>query len=705
MVKWTKNENAGTLICRLNGEEELEAVLALYRKQKAILGLMPDGAFQQRAKSGQIYVAKENEAVVGYLLFAVNLNNEVRIAHLCVAEEYRKRGLSRKLISALTRDYASYSRVRLNCRSDFDAAKVWPRLGFFEARRIPGRKQDGSELIVFHLPLKETPLFDFAEDSDDAATIVCDANVCFDIELPDRPRHAASRGLLADWLRGEICLRTTNEVYNDIARQEEPLRGTMTTAVRSNWETIAVDHREVDRYVDLVRSVLGSPTSPSESSDQRHLAIAAACQATAFATHDSELLDRAEDLLNVTGLRVQRPSEIITEFDSVLRAHRYQYRELTRSGIERRRVMLSDEFDLQFFSKPSDGERLNQVRAQIDEALSIPDDWDVHCLVNTSDESIVMFVVRKQPGGARQVQRLRLDHRLAGTRFGRTLAQYVAHQPLGAWRSGERRVLEIVDPCLSALMKQACLGRGFREVGNSLWRVSLPGIWAREPLLAEVRSLVSEGVIPEVLGHEVAKLARKGESPGNELDIQRLEQLIHPGKVTFGHLPTYVIPIQPRWAKELFDFRIWDIALFNPETALVINSDSVYYKQPKNGPNTDFGRILWYVSGETKKGGKCVRACSALTKGVIGTVKNLFREFARMGVFEWPQLMEHFGGPEAFGLALEFTDTELLEQPVSFDTLNDILEESGMKRQQFMSTVEIPPDAFHEVYRRSRPLK
>jgi len=221
----TKSRSAEPCICRLSSEDELEAVLALYRKHKATLGLMPDGAFQQRAESGQIYVAKEDQTVVGYLLFAVNLNNEVRIAHLCVAREFRNRGLSRKFISALTRDYDSYSRIRLNCRSDFDAAKVWPRLGFFEARRIPGRKQDGSELIVFHLPLKETPLFDSAEDLEDAATIVCDANVCFDIELPDRPRHAASRGLLADWLRGEICLRTTNEIYNDIARQKEPLKG------------------------------------------------------------------------------------------------------------------------------------------------------------------------------------------------------------------------------------------------------------------------------------------------------------------------------------------------------------------------------------------------------------------------------------------------------------------------------------------------
>ncbi|WP_146455451.1 hypothetical protein [Rubripirellula tenax] len=188
---------------------------------------------------------------------------------------------------------------------------------------------------------------------------------------------------------------------------------------------------------------------------------------------------------------------------------------------------------------------------------------------------------------------------------------------------------------------------------------------------------------------------------GNEVETQRLECLIHPGKVTFGQLPTWVIPIQPRWAQELFDFRLWDMPLFNPETSLVINPDSAYYKSPLQGPNSQFGRILWYVSGDKRKGGGRVRACSALTKRVTGTVKNLFGEFQRFGVYEWRHLMEHFKGADAQGLAIEFTSTELFENPITFDDVNDVLESHGMRRQQFISAVAIPDAAFHEIYSRS----
>ncbi len=141
------------------------------------------------------------------------------------------------------------------------------------------------------------------------------------------------------------------------------------------------------------------------------------------------------------------------------------------------------------------------------------------------------------------------------------------------------------------------------------------------------------------------------------------------------------------------------------DTRLVVNPDSVYYKKPRNSPKGDFARILWYVSGNKQRGGGCIRACSVMTKGVTSTVKNLFREYQRLGVFEWRHLLEHFGEPNASAFAMEFTNTELFPQPISLDELNAILEEDGMKRQQFVSAVEIRQKAFETIYLQATKLE
>nr|WP_231598433.1 hypothetical protein [Crateriforma conspicua] len=568
--------------------------------------------------------------------------------------------------------------------------------------RFPGKKLDGSELIAFGLAINETPLFDSLDESEEVVTVVCDTMVCIDIEDDNRPHHKLSNGLRADWLVDQINLRVTSEIFADLGRQDEPLRTDMTSAVKSGWDQVAADHLEVEQQLQEIRQIMGDPRDASCASDQRHLAIAAATEAAAFVTRDEEVLEFREQILSSTGLRIISPSEFITEYDSVLNSHRYQYRELTRSGIERSRVVRIDEFDLQLFINQDGGEGLRTFRAELSGMLAEPREWEIYRISSRTNENVALLVVRVLKDGVRELHRLRLNRNFVGTRFGRVLGEYLADQPLGAWRSGERRVVRTTDPWPSPLVLGACSRRGWSEADGSTWRLSLPGRWSKDALDAELASLQDSDVVPLEVIKPIRELVKLDHSTvGNEPATQRLEHLIHPGKVDFGQLPTWVIPIQPRWAQELFDFRLWDFPLFDPETALVINPDSVYYKRPRNSPTASFGRILWYVSGDAEKGGGRIRACSAVTRRVTGSVKNLFREFQRFGVYEWRHLMDHFGSPDAEGLAIEFTSTELFENPVTLDDVNDVLEKHGMRRQIFASAIAIPDAAFHEIYSQS----
>ncbi|QDV10286.1 Acetyltransferase (GNAT) family protein [Rosistilla oblonga] len=674
----------------------------IYRTQKALLGFFPDEAFQQRADAKQILIAWSDSDAAGYVLFATNQRYEVRITHLCVKPDYGNRKIAKQLIAALVEAYPNRSRIRLNCRVDYEAAGRYRRMGFSELRRFPGKKQGGSELIAFALAINETPLFDALDEPSETATVVCDTMVCIDIEDQDRPHHKASSGLRADWLVDEINLKVTPGIFADLGRQAEPLRSDMISAVKTGWDQVAADHLEVERQLREVRQIMGEPKDDSSASDQRHIAIAAAIEAAAFVTRDEEVLSFREQIQSSLGLRLLPPAEFITEYDAVLNSHRYQYRELSRSGIERRRVASIDEFDLKCFIDSAGGESLKVFRAELIAMLAAPREWEIYRVCSRSDECIALFAIRILDGGARDIQRLRLSRRLVGTRFGRILAEYFADQPLGAWRSGQRRTVTISDRFATPLVLGACSRRGWCQADGALWRLSLPGQWSQDSLSAELSAMSDSGIVPVEFAEQISRSVDIDHNRlGNEVETQQLERLIHPGKVTFGQLPTWVIPIQPRWAQELFDFRLWDLPLFDPETSLVINPDSAYYKSPRQGPSTPFGRILWYVSGDKRKGGGRVRACSTLTKRVQGTVKNLFREFQRFGVYEWRHLMENFKDADAQGLAIEFTSTELFETPITFEVVNDVLESHGMKRQQFISAVLIPDSAFQEIYSRS----
>lgn len=679
--------------------EDLERVKAIYRQHKQVLGFFPDGAFQERFERKQILVGREQDRVAGYVLFSVNQKLEVRIAHLAVAKESQGRGLSRLLVDRLKVDFSDHSRIRLNCRSDFEACGVWHRLGFTTEKRIPGRKASGSELVGFNFRLNEMPLFDSLIPSTDQPIIVCDANVCWDIHDSSRERHEHACGLLADWLGDEVLLAVTEEIRNDFDRIPEPRRSEMLANVRKMWETITPDITEVENASKLIRSILGPPKDESSVSDQRHLAVSIAAKATAFATYDEELLKKADDIFGLSGLRVQTPPEIISEIDSIVRANNYNYRELKNTGVERRRAKSLSDIEIEDFVDFKNGEVPRKLASLLNQALSLPDKFEIIQLRGSDERNLALTVADRSKFPLISIPVFRIARRLVGSRLGNIIAELLAFQPLGEKRGQDCNFFRITDHHLESVLEIACLRHGFQACDGQYFRMQLPGFWEQTGLLTTIQGFISNFEFPDNLGRIIQERINSSVL-GSLEDARLVENLIHPGKLFSEAFPTYIVPIQPQWAAELFDPRIWTRPLLPIDTRLVLNPDSVYYKRPRNSPRENLARILWYVSGNKKQGGRCIRAISLMTKGVTGTVKDLFREYHRLGVFEWRQLMDHFKSSEAMAFALEFSNTELFPSPISLDDVNSILLEQGMKRQQFVSAVKVPLNAFKRIYMR-----
>src|SRR5690242_4268608 len=81
--------------------QHLPEVKQLGRAHSRTLGMMPDGAFEEYAALNQILGAVDAAGkCVGYVLFRV-AKERAMIAHLCVADDWQQKGVSRALVERL----------------------------------------------------------------------------------------------------------------------------------------------------------------------------------------------------------------------------------------------------------------------------------------------------------------------------------------------------------------------------------------------------------------------------------------------------------------------------------------------------------------------------------------------------------------------------------------------------------------------------
>ena len=127
---------------------------------------------------------------------------------------------------------------------------------------------------------------------------------------------------------------------------------------------------------------------------------------------------------------------------------------------------------------------------------------------------------------------------------------------------------------------------------------------------------------------------------------------------------------------------------------------NVYYRAAtQHKMLTAPGRILWYVSGNSKE----IAAVSHLDEVVLNRPKELFRRFRRYGTFEWRDLYETCGGDISKKvMALLFSHTFALRRRVPLEEVWKVFEEDGVART-LQSPRKIQPGTFRKLFRRGYP--
>lgn len=631
---------------------------------------MPDGAFEQAIANRRILVAKDNiNRLLGYLFFRI-ARGRVAIVHLCIAPSERGKGLARLLVDKLKLITAHLECITLRCRRDFPANDVWPKLSFHPRGRVRGRGADGAELTIWHFDHGHEDLF--SNLISEKTRVVIDTNIFLDLSFPIRPHHTASKGLTDAWLDEIIELVVTPEVFNDINRCENEHVCAQSRSKLTGYPLLRASADEVTNLAGKLRNQYPQLAKNERGiSDINHLAYSIAAGIKYFVTRDEVVLEMATEILQAFDLQILTAIELIGKHDEIERESEYQPRRLlgTRLVTVRLRAEQVDSMVESFSHAPV--EKNHEFRASVNSLLSAPRDALVQMIQDQNGQPIVLL------GKCAHEDHLEIPLlRMTSHTLAPTVLRHVLMELIREAAATTAIFLTISDKNPRRDLVSAFTELGFVLQGNN---------WTK-PLLAGFHTIASIAEKLQIHGISTA-----------ESNLDDLGTLIWPAKTDTPETPCFLVPIQAHWAEHFFDvdqasMRLPQISDIREEIHLGV--EAVYYSASKN-KFTAPGHVLWYVSlGPEDMGSMTVKAVSRLRGIVRGGPKELFRQFRRLGVYEWKQVYDAaHHNIKASLVALRFSHTERFLNPISKSQLSDL----GIKGN-LQGPMSVPHETFKTLY-------
>ncbi|MDE0313337.1 MAG: hypothetical protein OXM61_00415, partial [Candidatus Poribacteria bacterium] len=131
-----------------------------------------------------------------------------------------------------------------------------------------------------------------------------------------------SKALLSDFLVDSLELWITDELLNEINRQDDLEKRQKSQNRAQNFSIVESDPDLVEGFEGPLKELLPD-RKPSQSSDIRHLAKAAASSVKTFVTRDNDLLRNSERIFDITGLEVINPAKLIIRLHELSQGQSY----------------------------------------------------------------------------------------------------------------------------------------------------------------------------------------------------------------------------------------------------------------------------------------------------------------------------------------------------------------------------------------------
>ncbi|MDI2099100.1 GNAT family N-acetyltransferase [Ruicaihuangia caeni] len=647
---------------------ELDAVLTIHKANRARLGPMPDTAFRDRAKHRGLLLGLVDGTVAGYVLYDIPRSNQIKLVHVCVGEAARGTGLARRMVESAIRLHPRRSLITASCRSDYGIDGFWQSLGMHAASERPGRALSGSILMNWVKRINVDRGLDLLESASLESGLpiaVLDTNIIGDLFSPpdvQRDHREEARELQADWLQPLVTFVVSGEVDNEISKnQDQAVRARIRADSQhlTRLSTLRPGDRTLEHALLAATDSRLLAKDPSLRKDVLHLTDAVHAGADYFVTNDSNVhLAAGGWNLSEHGIKVVRPHELIAALSPD------SYMSVFRSN-------LIDDGDLEWvdvaYAEPGletafrvyDAEaKPNVFNQRLRDLLAKRKRIEVQKLVDEQG-GLWALAAFELDGTTLRLQMLRA---IRGERGSTVAFQLLRHFRRTAWDRGATRV-EVTDGAISVTLDAALRADGFSE--------ATPRIASLGPATAPAAAL----------------------SLASAAEVVLAERRRWPLVVQGARLPTYVIPIQPRWATNLLGMN--DGLLSLRRRGLGLSRELVYFSGSRIEPKDLPARILWYASSDRTTAIRKLVARSVLVDSARLPVEEALASFGKIGVLRKSEIQ---GAADKVGKVnvIRFQDTELLPRSVSRH--DEIFKQYVKDRVQSMQQVD--PQMFDDVMAR-----
>lgn len=653
--------------------KEFEKAVELGDRNSKTLGFLPNVVFEKYAKQNQLIGAfeKATNEFLGYLLYRVSYNR-ITIVHLCVNKAKRNNNTANKLVDYLKNNTKQYDGIKLSCRKDYGIDKVWEKFNFVPINEKAGRSKKGLLLTIWWFPhYQDNLLTQISEyELNNKIVAVIDMNIFLDLK---DDREQESLALKSDWLLSEAIFYYTREIYTEINKAKTPeLRKSSRKLLSYFKELPFKDEVELSKiHEELIEKF--PLKHKNDISDLKHLAYSITGGAEFFITRDTTILGNKE-FFKKYNLIIYRPSEFITHLDENIQVSKYKPQTLIGTNISSSRV-ISENINtyIKNFLKPT--ERKSHFQKIIRDSLSFPNEFELVTI--SKNDNLLAFIIFDRTSK----NKLRIPvFRFLNNDLKTTLSKHLLFKIILTSISEKRTIIEITEKYLDNVIVTNIQEAKFIEIDKSWYKINLNGTFDLNDINEKIKDEPLTKKVIQKIDQIIGDIDDDGEKYFKKYHYERY---LSPIKIKDLEIPSYIVPIKPKWAEELFNDKSKEkLPLFEPKYEILLNQENVYYRSSTPRILNVPARILWYVSENKFKNEKgSIIATSYVDEVFIDQPKKLFKQFEKLGIYKWKHIARTAGEKKKL-MAFVFSGTELFKNPISLK--NICIHFDSLENKKFM---------------------
>jgi Acetyltransferase (GNAT) family len=665
--------------------------------------------FNRYAKQPGIIIALADRNFVGYLIWSINSRNSyARVWQLCIKPEYRGQKIPKLLNNKLIELTQNRVRgIRLECKDNYGIDRMWRQLGYVPLDDKKA-KTPGDILKIWSIEYLHPayPSIFSPEAISDTLKFrsAIDAKTLYNLILESHSIRKQS--LSIEWLMRELGVCITDEIFNEIDREYNSSDKTLLRRiVNSQLFKQVHDLNLFESTLGEIENLLNKASITLDETLIRHLAKCAASDIPYFITSKDTLLARSEFCYVNFGIRVISLEDMVKLRDEIVGQLNYQPLRLANHSIKKQSLELCDLSQLaQKMCRSPLGEKTGKLIKNLRFYANQPKRFIGYILIY-EDQPYICVVYDVSRTHVIEVPILR---NLSNLTISDTLINYSVHDLLKITISRQNNFLCITDSFLGKSEEITLKAQYFVKNPN---RFEWIKCCHQNSLSAENTTIFLRNVTKEVpeyysISHILISLLNSDEFLEDPFRTMDIERLMWPLKIEDSNIPSFIVPIKPEAAKELFEEKLARETLFGVnKPSLFLSVESVYYKSPYShaGLNKAPARILWYVS-QSKDGGysnlSTIRACSQVDDVIVNSPEELHKRFQHLGFYNLNQIKK-CANQKGQVMAIKFSHTELFDFPIDLKTIQQCLE----SRAPLQSIRKISQSEFIKLYRLGLNLK